>query len=214
MLFLESKKQGAIDYNHAYVYRFSSVPDLTYTNAVVDANTAQYYVPSTAEANAALTEYREWCGKYAQPSKAELVAELSDVQHTKNILLSLVVKVSSKFEDNLNKDMYFTSSLGFKVNGDRRTKDNLQDLITFFDLQAVDGKILYRDYDNVDQQLTKEQLQTLLVEHVTNGQKLYTMKWQLQSAINVAESFDELHAIKIDFPMSDFSQQLNVAMEL
>ena len=115
--------------------------------------------------------------------------------------------LSAKFEDNLNKDMFFTSSNGFKCNGDRRTKSNLQDIVTFFDLQAQGGKVMYRDYNNVERELTKEQVQVLLVEHVANGNALYSQKWALQEKINAAKSKDALKKLKLEFAMSDFSKK-------
>ena len=204
MLFKEL--QGVSIPAHSYLYRFGSVDKLVYCSEDVGASP---YVPTSEQANAALTEYQAWCSEFNQQQNADLIRLLTVVEASKTVL-SEVDKQTSKFEDNLNKDMYFTSSLGFKVNGDRRTKDNLQDLITFFDLQAVEGKIQYRDYDNNDQSLTKEQLQTLLVEHVTNGQALYTMKWKLQTQIKDAQDFDSLSQIKIEFPMNDFSKQAEV----
>ena len=114
--------------------------------------------------------------------------------------------VAAAFENNLNTDMYFTSSLGFKVNGDRRTKANLQDLIAFFDLQAQNGTLPYRDYDNKDRQLTKEQLQVLLVEHVANGNALYEQKWNYQEQVKKAKTKDAVKAIKFTFEMADYSK--------
>ena len=205
MLFKEL--QGVSIPAHSYLYRFGSVDKLVYCSEDVGASP---YVPTSEQANAALTEYQAWCSEFNQQQNADLIRLLTDVEASKTVLLSEVDKQTAKFEDNLNKDMYFTSSLGFKVNGDRRTKDNLQDLVTFFDLQAVEGKIQYRDYDNHDQSLTKEQLQTLLTEHVVNGQSLYTKKWQLQSEIKAAQDFDSLSQIKIEFPMNDFSKEAEV----
>ena len=198
---------GAFDFSHSYLYRFDSVANLVFTDADVGAVP---YVPTSAEATEAAAEYQAWCVRAGQPLNQQVVTLLTNADAVKAELLAYVDKQTAKFEDNLNKEMYFTSSLGFKVNGDRRTKDNLQDLITFFDLQAKEGKISYRDYDNQDQALTKEQLQTLLTEHVTNGQMLYTIKWQLQSKINAAESLDDLHNITIAFPMCDFSKKADV----
>lgn len=136
-----------------------------------------------------------------------VVEELQSVEAYKQYLNGVISAKAANFEDNLNKDMYLTSSLGFKVNGDRRTRDNIQDLITFFDAQQQGGKISYRDYDNKEQQLTKENLQTILVEHVTNGQNLYKQKWEKQQKIQAAQSFDELKAISTEFVMSDFSNK-------
>ena len=138
-----------------------------------------------------------------------VVEELQSVEAYKKYLNGIVLAKAAKFEDNLNKDMYFTSSLKFKVNGDRRTRDNLQDLVTFFDAQQKEGKVSYRDYDNKEQKLTKESLQTILKEHITNGQNLYKQKWEKEQKIAAANSFDDLKAISTDFEMSDFSSGQN-----
>ncbi len=132
--------------------------------------------------------------------------KVETVETVREDKLNELDKAASSFEDNLNKDMYFTSSLGFKCNGDRRTKSNLQDLITFFDLQAHNGKVDYRDYDNQVQQLTKQQFQLLLGEHVANGNSLYDQKWKLQEQIKASKSKEALKKIAIDFTMSDFSK--------
>lgn len=138
-----------------------------------------------------------------------VVEELQSVEAYKKYLNGIVLAKAAKFEDNLNKDMYFTSSLKFKVNGDRRTRDNLQDLVTFFDAQQKEGKVSYRDYDNKEQKLTKENLQTILKEHITNGQNLYKQKWEKEQKIAAANSFDDLKAISTDFEMSDFTSGQN-----
>lgn len=124
----------------------------------------------------------------------------------KNMRLRDLSRQTSAFENNLNTEMYFTSSLGFKVNGDRRTKANLQDLINFFDLQANDGTLPYRDYDNKNRNLTKQQLQLLLVEHVANGNNLYEQKWAYQNQVSQAKTKDAVKAIKFTFEMADYSK--------
>lgn len=134
------------------------------------------------------------------PPKPETVESLRDEK------LAELYRLSAAFEDNLNKDMYFISSNGFKCNGDRRTKSNLQDIVTFFDLQAQGGKVEYRDYDNQMRELTKEQVTVLLGEHVANGNALYTQKWQFEEQIKAAKSKEQLKKLKLDFSMSDFSK--------
>lgn len=167
--------------------------------------TLQVYCPSNTEAKAWLEQYKAWCANFEQPENEDIIKDLTDHTVFKQPLLEAVDQISAKFENNLNKDMYFTSSLKFKVNGDRRTRDNIQDLITFFDAQQQEGKISYRDYDNKEQKLTKENLQTILVEHVTNGQNLYKQKWEKQQKIQAAQSFDDLKAVSTEFEMSDFT---------
>ena len=115
--------------------------------------------------------------------------------------LEELARVTAKFENNLNKDMYFTSSLGFRVNGDRRTRSNIEDLIQFSPAFPVQ----YRDYDNQVQEVTREQLQAMLAEHVTNGNGLYEQKWNFEAQINACTTKEEVEAIKIKFEMMDFS---------
>lgn len=208
MLFIETNNQ--IYNKDSYLFRFNTVEKLVFTDQELNVSP---YVCTNEEAALCVKEYQDWCSKFSQAVHSDLIAEVSGLETVKSSLLQYIDAQTAKFEDNLNKDMYFTSSLGFKVNGDRRTKDNLQDLITFFDLQAKEGKIQYRDYDNQDQTLTKEQLQILLTEHVTNGQMLYNLKWQLQSRIKAATSLDDLHDITIAFPMMDFSPKAEEDIE-
>lgn len=112
---------------------------------------------------------------------------------------------AASFENNLNKDMYFTSSLGFKVNGDRRTRSNIEDLITFFDAQAIDGTVTYRDYENIDRKVTKEQLQIMLAELIENCNNLYAIKWRLQAELAQVTTKEQLDKFVIEFPMMDFT---------
>ena len=109
---------------------------------------------------------------------------------------------SAAFENTLNKDMYFTSSVGFRVNGDRRTRSNIEDLIT----HSPSFPVTYRDYDNQTQKVTQDQLKTMLVEHITNGNNLYVQKWAFEEQINACTTVEELKAIDITFKMMDFSE--------
>ena len=197
------KDDGTLVLHSGYLYRFDAVPTMLYTEAT---QATKPYVPSSNEAQVALAEYRSWTTQFAQPLNSGLISLLSDVEVQRQVLLTQLDLEASAFESNLNKSMYFTSSLGFKVNGDRRTKGNLSDLIMYFDLQAASGYIDYRDYDNITRKLNKEQLTTLLTELVINGQALYQQKWVLQDQINKAASLDDLHAVNIEFKMMDFSK--------
>ena len=116
--------------------------------------------------------------------------------------LEELAQVTALFENNLNKDMYFTSSLGFRVNGDRRTRSNIEDLIRFSPVFPVQ----YRDYDNIFQKVTKDNLETMLQEHITNGLNLYQQKFSYESQINACTTKEEVEAIKIKFEMMNFSK--------
>ena len=100
--------------------------------------------------------------------------------------------------------MTFKSSLGFVVDGDARSRDNLSGLINI-GMEPVS----FRDHDNGDHQLTLDNLRTLLKEANMNGAMLYQQKWQMQAKIESAKSLKALKAIDIKFTMADFSKEEN-----
>ena len=100
--------------------------------------------------------------------------------------------------------MTFKSSLGFTVDGDARSRDNLSGLINI----GVEP-VAFRDHDNGDHQLTLDNLRTLLREAQMNGAMLYQQKWQMQAKIESAKSLKSLKAIEIKFTMADFSKEEN-----
>ena len=104
--------------------------------------------------------------------------------------------------DSKRKDpsMFFKSSLGFNVDGDARSRDNLDGL------KAIGIEpVTFRDHDNIDHSLTLANLELLIKEANMNGAMLYQQKWKLQAAIDGAKSVKALKAIEIVFRMADFS---------
>ena len=100
--------------------------------------------------------------------------------------------------------MTFKSSLGFVVDGDARSRDNLSGLINI-----GQEPVAFRDHDNGDHSLTLDNLRTLLKEAQMNGAMLYQQKWQMQAKIESAKSLKSLKAIDIKFTMADFSKEEN-----
>ena len=98
--------------------------------------------------------------------------------------------------------MTFKSSLGFTVDGDARSRDNLAGLINI----GVEP-VSFRDHDNGDHSLTLDNLRTLLKEAQMNGAMLYQQKWAMQKAIADAKSLKALKAVEIKFTMADFSKK-------
>ena len=100
--------------------------------------------------------------------------------------------------------MTFKSSLGFVVDGDARSRDNLSGLINI-------GRepVAFRDHDNGDHQLSLNDLRTLLREAQMNGAMLYQQKWKLQAKIESAKSLKALKAVEIVFKMADFTEVKN-----
>ena len=104
--------------------------------------------------------------------------------------------------DSKRKDpsMFFKSSLGFSVDGDARSRENL-DGLAFLGSEPV----AFRDHDNVDHSLNLADIETLLREARKNVALLYQQKWQIQEAIRKCETLDALKAIEIRFTMADFT---------
>ena len=100
--------------------------------------------------------------------------------------------------------MTFKSSLGFVVDGDARSRDNLSGLINI-----GQEPVAFRDHDNGGHSLTLDDLRTLLKEAQMNGAMLYQQKWKLQKAIADAKSLKALKAIEIVFKMADFTEVKN-----
>lgn len=119
-------------------------------------------------------------------------------------LMGELETTAASFEENLNKAMYFTSSLGFKVNGDRRTRSNIEDLIAM--LPDDETKVSYRDYDNENRELTRPQLQVMIKEHLANGLDLYEQKWAKQAALKAAKSKKALKAVDLSFSFKDYTE--------
>ena len=104
--------------------------------------------------------------------------------------------------DSKRKDpsMFFKSSLGFNVDGDARSRDNLDGL------KAIGIEpVTFRDHDNIDHSLTLANLELLIKEANMNRTQLYQQKWQIQEAIRKCETLDALKAIEIRFTMADFA---------
>lgn len=116
--------------------------------------------------------------------------------------LSELAAIASKFDNQLfNNEMIIKSSLGFSINADLRSQNNLRGLIAV-GVEPVN----FMTADNSVQSLTLEQLNVLLNECAQNVQHLYLLKWQYREQIEQAKTVEELNAIKFKFTMEDFSK--------
>ena len=120
--------------------------------------------------------------------------------------LAEVSQIADRFEENKCPEMYFTSSLGFRVNGDRRSVQNIDNLIT------LNKPTRFKDYDNVfhppfgvEPNFSVENLKILEQEIAQNGEDLYTQKFLYEYRIRNATSKEDLD-FDIVFEMSDFSK--------
>ena len=115
--------------------------------------------------------------------------------------LSELTAITSKFDNQLvNTDMIIKSSLGFSINADLRSQNNLRGLISL-GVEPVN----FMTADNSVKSLSLAELNTLLNECAQNGQHLYLLKWHYREQIEQAKTKKELKAIELKFTMRDFS---------
>ena len=123
--------------------------------------------------------------------------------------LSELTAITSKYDNQLvNNEMIIKSSLGFTINADLRSQNNLRGLIAI-GIEPVN----FVTADNSVKSLILEQLNVLLSECAQNGQHLYLLKWQYREQIEQAQTVEELNAIEIKFTMHDFSKEEVIADE-
>ena len=111
---------------------------------------------------------------------------------------------ASAFEQTVCKSMVIKSSIGYLMDADKRSQENIQGVLTIM-RDAKTTTCSYRCGDNVLRDLTAEQLETVYKEALINGQNLYTQKWQFETQLEACETKEELEALSFDFKMTDFS---------
>ena len=96
-------------------------------------------------------------------------------------------------------DMYLISSVGYKINADHKSQDNIRGLI------GLGVTCRFKDYNNeYHPNTTIEQLQTMLTECYANGASLYQQKFAYEVRVNAAKSAEDLN-FEVTFLMADFS---------
>ena len=150
-------------------------------------------------------------------NKSHLQTQLKEIDFKKDVLPDdLLQTIKSKrlleltelgraYDNELvNTDMVINSSLGFKVNADLRSQNNLRGLIDFMtDTETTS----YIDYENKAHDLSKSQLEILLKEVVLNASNLYKQKWNYSKQIkNATNSDDDTLLQEFKFTMLNFGE--------
>lgn len=104
----------------------------------------------------------------------------------------------------VEEDAWVQSSLGFKADANTTANTNIDGLIKSMTASGSETT-MFCDYDNEFHAVTLDNLKTLQLEVIQNGQSLYAQKWVFREAINAAQSKEALDAVVITFTMMDFS---------
>lgn len=101
-----------------------------------------------------------------------------------------------------------TTSLCFVADSDARAMTDVNGLVTTLEAQPAESRsaVTFMDANNEPHLLSFEQLKTVQVEIIQNGQSAYQQKWTLRTAIQEAQSKEDLEAIEIKFTAEDFSK--------
>ena len=119
--------------------------------------------------------------------------------------------LNKRFKDVL-EDAFILSSLGFFVNAGTRAKGDVDGLITQMEEERIEQK-LFMDYNNVAQMVTLEDVKTLRLEIIKNGEKIYFQKWTLRDAIETAQSIEELENLDLSLYMYNFMEDKYIVGE-
>ena len=165
--------------------------DKEYSARAIFCNENGYYIEEIEPLENGTRQF-QIC-KPAEKSLSELKSEK----------LAELTAITSKFDNQLvNNEMVISSSLGFKVNADLRSQNNLRGLIAV-GVEPVN----FVAADNRVKSLGLAELNTLLNECALNGQSLYLQKWAYKTQIESAQTKEELEAIEFKFTMKDFSNE-------
>lgn len=150
------------------------------------------------------TEYRIKSDEVTLNKTIEKIPEKT-LEELKTEKLTQLQSKQRSFEDNVCSEMKIMSSIGFLIDADIRSQNNMTNLIQNL---GTDDTEFYKCGDNVIRPLTVEQLKTMKKECYLNGKSLYTQCWDYKETIEAATTKEEVEAIKLEFTMMDFSSEV------
>ena len=100
---------------------------------------------------------------------------------------------------------YIESSLGFTANAGDRALIDINGLIAVAE-ESSEEIVIFCDFNNIMHPIALDELKTLKIEIIKNGQYLYQQKWAYRDAINAAQTDEELDQIHIEFYYLNFAE--------
>lgn len=164
-------------------------------------------------------EAAEWCNENGYEMK-EVQTEAEERQgirryqivapDVKSLLDSM--RSAKKAQLDVDVDEYFESSktylqtsLGFKVNADRRSLAILSLLIAKAEAKVEvdkDNKVAFRDYENIIRRLSLAELKTIQVELAKEYSRVYEKVWLAKSQLKRTRNKKEVDAVSWSFRKS------------
>lgn len=135
--------------------------------------------------------------------KIEVPSPTTDLETARKTALSRLEQSFNLYSE--SKDSYITSSLGFKANCRYRAFMDVSGLILQAknadavaqqeNEEASPATVAFMDFDDTPHQLTAAQLETLALEISQNGTRAYGVKWAYRTALESAESPEDIAQI-------------------
>lgn len=167
---------------------------------IYDRDGMPYHVPNEGE----WADLWEQVDAYAREHPEEVQVEPAPPEPTLEELREAKLAELNTAFDAVRETAWVKSSLGFKADANDTANTNVEGLLKRMTALG-ETSTLFCDYDNEYRPVTLENLQTLQLEIIQNGQNLYAQKWAMRNAINVATKKEALDAVVITFTMMDFS---------
>lgn len=117
----------------------------------------------------------------------------------KNIRLQ---EVKRKF-DSITEHAHVMSSCGFMIDANEKANRDIEGLIKVAKSDGSETE-LFRDYNNEYHSVTLEQLETMQIEVIKNGQNIYQQKWLFEHQLEICTTVEELVAVNIEYENMNF----------
>lgn len=129
-------------------------------------------------------------------AKPEISEDINSFEYKKASLLEKLSREFAKIQESATVE----SSLGFVADAGNRANRDVDGLIAVMEAENLET-ITFRDFNNIFQIVSLDELKTLKLEIIKNGQNIYLQKWEFEKQIQSAKTTEDLDAISIDFQM-------------
>ena len=117
-----------------------------------------------------------------------------------------LMTLHNEFE-RLQEEAWLVSSLGFKIDANEKANRNVDGLIKLLEAKGVTQTVMFMDYNNEVHPVNYENLKTMQIEIIINGNNLYAKKWEIRTALLACTTLEEIDAIEINLIVdNDFTE--------
>lgn len=117
----------------------------------------------------------------------------------RNLVHKKLIEQFKYYSDNA----YIKSSCGFTIDANDTANRNIDGLIKVMNAKNTSSEF-FRDHDNNHHEVTLQQLETMQVEIIQNGQYLYKQKWDYLNIINSLTDAKDLVNLNFEFEYMEF----------